>query len=57
MARDTVRLVRRVDFEASHRLRVHSLSEAENRERFGRECDLHGHNWALCVGFEGRSTP
>jgi 6-pyruvoyltetrahydropterin/6-carboxytetrahydropterin synthase len=51
---DTIRLHRRVDFEASHRLCSDGASEAANRERYGREADLHGHNWSVVVSVEGR---
>lgn len=52
-SRDRVRLHRLVAFEASHALRIAGLSEDDNRARFGREVDLHGHNWTLSVGVEG----
>jgi len=54
---DTIRLHRRVDFEASHRLAARGASEAVNRARYGREADLHGHNWSVVVGVEGRVDP
>jgi 6-pyruvoyltetrahydropterin/6-carboxytetrahydropterin synthase len=48
-------LTRRETFSASHRLHVPTLSERENRERFGK-CSHphgHGHNYALFVTVRG----
>jgi 6-pyruvoyltetrahydropterin/6-carboxytetrahydropterin synthase len=53
----TVRLHRRVAFEASHALHVAGLSDNENRARFGREVSLHGHNWTASVAVEGPVDP
>ncbi|MFM7427357.1 MAG: 6-carboxytetrahydropterin synthase [Elainella sp.] len=46
---------RRAQFSASHRYWLPELSEAENRERFGRcaQAPGHGHNYVLYVAMEG----
>jgi 6-pyruvoyltetrahydropterin/6-carboxytetrahydropterin synthase len=50
------RLTRRYRFSASHRLQAASLTEAENRELYGK-CNYphgHGHNYELEVSVGGR---
>ena len=44
-----VRLTRAVEFSTSLRYWNPDLSEAENRERFGRKASRHGHNYRLEV--------
>ena len=48
-----MRLGRRVEFEASHFYRLPGLSEIENRLRFGKAANPHGHNYALHVEATG----
>jgi 6-pyruvoyltetrahydropterin/6-carboxytetrahydropterin synthase len=53
------RLTRRYRFSASHRLHAASLTEAENRELYGK-CDYpygHGHNYELEVSVRGDVDP
>ncbi|MGD1904135.1 MAG: 6-pyruvoyl tetrahydropterin synthase family protein [Geitlerinemataceae cyanobacterium] len=47
---------RRAQFSASHRYWLPELSEAENRERFGRCANApgHGHNYELIVSMAGQ---
>jgi 6-pyruvoyltetrahydropterin/6-carboxytetrahydropterin synthase len=50
-----IRLTRRYRFSASHRLHARGLSEAENRELYGK-CNNpygHGHDYLLEVGVRG----
>ena len=52
-------LTRRYHFSASHRLHAESLSEADNRETFGK-CNNpfgHGHNYIAAVTFSGPVDP
>jgi 6-pyruvoyltetrahydropterin/6-carboxytetrahydropterin synthase len=52
-------LSRRYHFSASHRLHVDSLSDAENRETFGK-CNNphgHGHNYVVQVTYSGAVDP
>jgi 6-pyruvoyltetrahydropterin/6-carboxytetrahydropterin synthase len=52
-------LTRRYIFSASHRLHSDKLSEAENREVYGK-CNNpygHGHNYALEVTVSGQVNP
>ena len=54
-----MRLSRRYQFCASHRLHLDSLSELENRELFGK-CNNpygHGHDYVLHVTVEGAVDP
>ena len=44
---------RRESFNAAHQLRDDSLSDAENRHRFGKCANLHGHNYILEVVLDG----
>lgn len=50
-----VRMTRRVTFSSGHRYWIPSLSEEENRARFGRWASRfnHGHNYVLDVTVEG----
>jgi 6-pyruvoyltetrahydropterin/6-carboxytetrahydropterin synthase len=54
-----LRLTRRYQFCASHRLHLDSLSEAENEALFGK-CNNpygHGHNYTLHVTVRGEADP
>lgn len=54
-----LQLTRCYRFCASHRLHLDSLSEAENRELFGK-CNNpygHGHNYVLHVTVQGEADP
>ncbi|MDA1190877.1 MAG: 6-carboxytetrahydropterin synthase [Candidatus Poribacteria bacterium] len=53
----TVRLSRKVEFEASHFYRLPHLSDEENRARFGPTATAHGHNWTLHVAVVGELDP
>lgn len=46
-------LTRKIRFCAAHRLYDATLSEEENRERFGECTNLHGHDYALEVTVAG----
>jgi 6-pyruvoyltetrahydropterin/6-carboxytetrahydropterin synthase len=54
-----VRLTRRVSFSSGHRYWIPSLSEEENRARFGQWASPynHGHNYVLDVTTEGSVDP
>jgi 6-pyruvoyltetrahydropterin/6-carboxytetrahydropterin synthase len=52
-----VRVTRAIEFSASLRHRLPDLSEDENRRRFGREADSHGHNYRLEVTLVGEPDP
>jgi 6-pyruvoyltetrahydropterin/6-carboxytetrahydropterin synthase len=49
----TVLISRRESFNAAHQLRNPSLSEAENRQLYGKCANLHGHNYVLEVVVAG----
>jgi len=52
-------LTRRYHFSASHRLHTDALSDAQNRDTFGK-CNNpfgHGHNYAVAVTFAGPVDP
>jgi 6-pyruvoyltetrahydropterin/6-carboxytetrahydropterin synthase len=54
-----VRLNRRYHFSASHRLHAPSLTDAQNREAYGK-CNNphgHGHNYAVTVTYSGPVSP
>lgn len=54
-----IRVTRRYRFSASHRLHAASLSDAQNRELYGK-CDNpygHGHNYEVAVSARGRLDP
>ncbi len=56
---NTIFLTRRATFSAAHRLHSAALSEAENRELFGK-CNNphgHGHNYVLEVTVHGPIDP
>jgi 6-pyruvoyltetrahydropterin/6-carboxytetrahydropterin synthase len=52
-----VRLERRYRFSASHLYRRPEWSEEENRARFGRCTNPHGHNYRLYVQVAGEPDP
>lgn len=52
-----VRLERRYRFSASHLYRRPEWSEEENRARFGRCTNPHGHNYRLYVQVAGEPHP
>jgi 6-pyruvoyltetrahydropterin/6-carboxytetrahydropterin synthase len=52
-------LNRRYHFSASHRLHAPSLTDAQNREAYGK-CNNphgHGHNYAVTVTYSGQIDP
>jgi 6-pyruvoyltetrahydropterin/6-carboxytetrahydropterin synthase len=49
----TVRVSRRETFNAAHQLCDPALSDEENRRRFGKCANLHGHNYMLEVVVAG----
>lgn len=55
----TVTVVRRVHFNAAHRLHNPALSDEENRRVFGlcNNPNYHGHNYELEVWVEGEVNP
>ena len=52
-----VRVTRAIEFSTSLRYWLPSLSEAENRRRFGRKADQHGHNYRLELTVQGQPDP
>lgn len=48
-----LRVTRSIHFSTSLRYWLEDLSEQENRKRFGREADRHGHNYRLEITVEG----
>jgi 6-pyruvoyltetrahydropterin/6-carboxytetrahydropterin synthase len=52
-----LRVTRSIDFSTSLRYRRNDWTEAENRARFGREADQHGHNYRLEVTLRGEPDP
>jgi 6-pyruvoyltetrahydropterin/6-carboxytetrahydropterin synthase len=50
----TVLVSRRESFNAAHQLRDPGLSDDENRRRFGKCVNLHGHNYVLDVVVAGK---
>lgn len=52
-----VRVSRAIEFSSSLRYRLPDLSDAENRERFGRKALQHGHNYRLEVTVRGVPDP
>ena len=52
-----IRLTKRVEFCAAHRYVNPRWSEEENRRRFGKEVNLHGHNYALEITIQGEPAP
>jgi 6-pyruvoyltetrahydropterin/6-carboxytetrahydropterin synthase len=55
----TVRVTRRVHFNAAHRLHNPSLSDEENQRIFGpcNSPNWHGHNYELDITVEGEPDP
>ena len=56
-APNKVRISRREGFNAAHQLRDATLSEDENRRRYGKCVNLHGHNYVLEVVVSGVIDP
>jgi 6-pyruvoyltetrahydropterin/6-carboxytetrahydropterin synthase len=52
-----IRLTKRVEFCAAHRYVNPRWGEDENRRRFGKAVNLHGHNYVLEVTIEGTPAP
>jgi 6-pyruvoyltetrahydropterin/6-carboxytetrahydropterin synthase len=52
-----IRLTKRVEFCAAHRYVNPRWGEEENRRRFGKAANLHGHNYALEVTIQGTPAP
>ncbi len=52
-----VRVTRTIEFASSLRFWLGDLSADENRVRFGRESQRHGHNYRLEVTLEGDPDP
>ena len=52
-----IRLTKRVEFCAAHRYGNPRWSEEENRRRFGKAVNLHGHNYVLEVTIQGAPAP
>jgi 6-pyruvoyltetrahydropterin/6-carboxytetrahydropterin synthase len=48
-----MKIYKNFKFCASHQLRYPSFSDEENRQRFGKCVQLHGHNYLLRVCVEG----
>jgi 6-pyruvoyltetrahydropterin/6-carboxytetrahydropterin synthase len=51
------RISRAIEFSASLRYAHPDFSAEENRERFGRRADQHGHNYRLEVTLQGEPDP
>lgn len=52
-----IRVTKRVEFCAAHRYANPRWSDEENRQRFGRAVNLHGHNYVLEVTIQGTPAP
>jgi 6-pyruvoyltetrahydropterin/6-carboxytetrahydropterin synthase len=52
-----IRVTKRVEFCAAHRYLNPRWNEEENRRRFGKAVNLHGHNYVLEVTVQGRPAP
>jgi 6-pyruvoyltetrahydropterin/6-carboxytetrahydropterin synthase len=52
-----IRLTKRVEFCAAHRYVNPDWSDDENRRRFGKGGNLHGHNYVLEVTIQGTPLP
>ena len=52
-----IRLTKRLEFCAAHRYVNPRWSEEENRRRFGKEVNLHGHNYILEITIQGEPAP
>lgn len=53
----TVMVSRREAFNAAHQLHDPALSEEENRRRYGKCANLHGHNYVIEVVVTGEVDP
>jgi 6-pyruvoyltetrahydropterin/6-carboxytetrahydropterin synthase len=52
-----IRVTKRVEFCAAHRYVNPCWDEEENRRRFGKAVNLHGHNYVLEVTIQGAPAP
>jgi 6-pyruvoyltetrahydropterin/6-carboxytetrahydropterin synthase len=52
-----IRVTKRVEFCAAHRYLNPAWDDAENRRRFGKAANLHGHNYILEVTIQGTPAP
>ncbi|MAI79550.1 MAG: 6-pyruvoyl tetrahydrobiopterin synthase [Deltaproteobacteria bacterium] len=52
-----LRVTRTIHFSTSLRYWLDDLTEEENRKRFGREADKHGHNYRLDITVAGEPDP
>ena len=52
-----VRVTRSIDFSTSLRYWLPDLDAAENRRRFGRFAEQHGHNYRLEITLRGEPDP
>jgi 6-pyruvoyltetrahydropterin/6-carboxytetrahydropterin synthase len=52
-----VRVTRSIHFSTSLRYWLEDLSAEENRKRFGRDADRHGHNYRLEITVAGEPDP
>jgi len=52
-----IQLTKRVEFCAAHRYINRAWSVEENQRVFGRDSNLHGHNYILEVTIEGNPSP
>ena len=52
-----IRLTKRVEFCAAHRYSHPRWDAEENRRRFGKAVNLHGHNYVLEVTLQGTPAP
>ena len=52
-----IRLTKRVEFCAAHRYWHPGWDAEENRRRFGKAVNLHGHNYVLEVTIQGAVAP
>jgi 6-pyruvoyltetrahydropterin/6-carboxytetrahydropterin synthase len=52
-----IRVTKRVEFCAAHRYLNRAWDDAENRRRFGKAANLHGHNYVLEVTIQGTPAP
>jgi 6-pyruvoyltetrahydropterin/6-carboxytetrahydropterin synthase len=52
-----LRVTRAIEFSTSLRYWLPDLSEVENRRRFGRGADRHGHNYRLEISVRGEPDP
>jgi 6-pyruvoyltetrahydropterin/6-carboxytetrahydropterin synthase len=50
-------VTRAIDFSTSLRYWLPDVSEEENRRRFGRNADRHGHNYRLEISLRGEPDP